>query len=224
MPRYPRLVRPCSRMCAAAGQAIDAGMTTPEPSDFSGGRDADHRAGRVDERAAGEPLVHRRSRPQHLLDRSAPAGRQRAGDDRNDARARRHRVAPRARDRNRQVADARRRLTDRNRRSVQARNAQYGEARGWIPSGQLRIEELAAVIADVQSVFASERPRHGQHDVGSVDEAAGRTAAALYLDDGGSGAFDRVRQRRGHASLRSRWSSCGDRPTRRTAETDHPIG
>ena len=63
-------------------------------ADRRGGRDADERAGGVDERAAGEAVVHRCGRADHLIDRAAAARRQRSADDGHDAGTRRHDVAP----------------------------------------------------------------------------------------------------------------------------------
>ena len=78
-----------------------------EAANRRGGRDADQPAGGVEERAAGEAVVHRRGRADHLIDRAAPAGRQRSADHRDDAGAGGDDVAPRARDGEREMADAR---------------------------------------------------------------------------------------------------------------------
>src|SRR5437870_10715569 len=51
--------------------------TTLFRSDRRGGGDADQPAGCVEERAAGEAVVHRRRGADHLVDRAAPAGRER---------------------------------------------------------------------------------------------------------------------------------------------------
>ena len=68
---------------------------------------AQQRALCVDERTAGEPVVHRRGGAKHLIDRAPPARAQRTSDDRNDARAGAERVAPRSPDCERKMADAR---------------------------------------------------------------------------------------------------------------------
>ena len=92
---------------AAVFHAIAAGMTTPRPRIGGGGRDADQPAGGVEKRAAGKAVVHRRGGPDHLVDRPAAAGRQRSADHRHDAGAGGDDVAPRARDGEREMADAR---------------------------------------------------------------------------------------------------------------------
>ena len=81
------------------------------------------------------------------------------------------------------VPDARRRRRRGDWLHAEAGDAQYREARRRIPSGELGVERLPVVAADAQSIFAAERAHHRQHHIVSVHEAAGRTAAALDLND-----------------------------------------
>jgi hypothetical protein len=87
-----------------------------ETANRGGGRDPDHAARGIEQRAAGEAVVHRRRRADHFVDRPPAPGRQRTADHRHDAGARRERIAPGARDRQREMADAGRRRGDRCRR------------------------------------------------------------------------------------------------------------
>ena len=99
--------------------------------------DAEQAARGVDECAAGKAVVHRRGGANDLRDRAMTAGRQRTADDRDDAGARRHGVAPGARDREREMADARSGRGRGNRRRVQIRDAQDRQVGRRIPAGEL---------------------------------------------------------------------------------------
>ena len=81
------------------------------------------------------------------------------------------------------MADARLRGGAADRRDAEAADAQHGQARRRIPSGQFGVEHRAVVAAHVQVVLAAERAHRRQHDVVSVHEPARRTAAALHLHD-----------------------------------------
>jgi hypothetical protein len=168
------------------------GNDDAEAADRGGGRDAGEPTRRVEKRAAGEAVVHRRRRADHLIDRAAASGPQRPADHRHEPGARRDRVAPRSRDRDRDVPDTHGRGRDGDRRRVETGDAQHGEARRRIPAGERRVERLAVVAADVQAVLASERAHHRQDHVVSVHETAGGTPAALDLDDGRRDAIDHV--------------------------------
>jgi hypothetical protein len=157
--------------------------------------DAEQRAGWVDEGAAREAVMHGRRRPQHLLDRATAAGPQRTADDGDDARARGDDVAPRAADGQREVTDARDRGRRRNWRPGSAFHAQHREARRRIPAGELGVERGPVAGANVEAVFSVQRPHHRDDGVFGVDDAAGGTASALYLDNRGRGGRHGVRER-----------------------------
>ena len=153
----------------------------------------------VEKRAAGEAVVHRRGGSNHFVDRATASGRQRPADHGDEAGAGGDGVAPGAGDREREVADARRRVGRRDRRRVEAGDAQHGEARRRIPSGELGVERHAVVAAHVQTVFTAERAHRRQDDVVAVHEAAGRPPPALHLHDGWSRRRDRVGELVGEA-------------------------
>ena len=139
----------------------------------------------IGKRAAGESIVHRRRRANDFRNRSTSSGRERTANHGHDAGACRHAVAPRARDRDREMTNAGGRLRFDDRRRVQAISAQDGQSRRGIPSGQLRVQRLAVGGADLQSVLASKRAHCRQHNMIRVDDAARRTPASVDLNDRG---------------------------------------
>ena len=68
--------------------------------------DSDKASGGVEERSSCEAIVHWRSRPEDLVDRTSAARVQRTADDGDDARAGRYGVAPGSRQRQPDVSDA----------------------------------------------------------------------------------------------------------------------
>ena len=216
-------MRPCSRMWAAVGQAIDAGMTTPSPL-ISAAVVTPRSAPEVSTNAppANPSCIGAVVRSTCSIARRRPVGK-RTGNHRNDPGARRHRVAPRSGNGDRHVAYAGRVLADGNRRRAQPGDLKHGETGCRIPSGELGIEHLPCVIANVQAVLASKRARHGQNDFARVHETACRTPPALHLHHGRSGPFDRVGQRRRHCCcvFAARHAAI---VTRMDRDPDHPIG
>ena len=164
-----------------------------EPADRGGGRDAEEPAGRVEERAAGKAVVHRRGRPESP-GRSRGGGRS-AAVRRSPTRCRRWRSRrcstsgrPRAR-------GARRAGSRRPARSASCRDpATRSTAR--LVVGSQPASSASSVRpssrAHVQPVVAAERAHGRQHHVVSVHEAAGRPPAALDLHDGRRGGGDGV--------------------------------
>src|SRR4051812_12066183 len=78
-----------------------------EAADCRGRRDTEQRAGGIEKRAASESVVHRRRGANHLIDGASTARWQWTADHRYQPRAGRHDVAPRARDGERELTDAR---------------------------------------------------------------------------------------------------------------------
>src|SRR5207244_12695422 len=120
------------------------------------GGEADERAARIEEGAAREAVVHRRSRANHPIDRVASPGAKWAADDGNDAGACGQVVAPRSRERQPDVSDARGLLRDADRRCVEPGRLQQCEPRRWIPSGKLCIERVALGTANMKAVLTTE--------------------------------------------------------------------
>ena len=155
-------------------------------------------ARRVDERAAGEAVVHGRGRADDLIDRAAAPGRQRAADHRHDAGARRRRVAPRARDGEREVARRARGGGQRDRLRVEPGDAQHGQARRRIPADELGVERVAVVAPDVQAVLAAERATIVSTTLSAYTRPlAGRRRPCTCTTDGrggGDGVGERIRE------------------------------
>ena len=200
-PRPGSLVAACRARPARAAvfHAIAAGMTTLRPRIAAAVLTPIKLPAHVNERAAGEAVVHRRRRADDLIDLAAAPGRQRPANHGHEPGARRDRVAPRARDREREMPDARRRRRDRDRRRVEPARAQHDEAARRIPSAELRVERAAVGGRDAHAVLAAERPRGREHHARRVDDAAHRPAPALHLHDrrrhGGDGIGQLIRKR-----------------------------
>src|SRR5439155_21432431 len=82
------------------------GNDDAEAADRGGGGDPDQPAGRVEEPAAGEAVVHLRRGANHLVDGAAPPGRERPADNGDDACAGGDDVAPGSRDGEGEVSDS----------------------------------------------------------------------------------------------------------------------
>ena len=92
------------------------------------------------------------------------------------------------------MTDAGRHRRVRDRLAFQLRDAQDGQTRRGIPSGQFRFERLAVVAADVQPILATERTNRRQDRLVGVDESTRRPPAALHLNDRGRRRIDSVRE------------------------------
>ena len=158
-------------------------MTTARPRICGGGADADHPARRVRHGTAGEPFVQGRGHSDHLFELPAVSGSQRSADDRDDARARREGVAPRPRDRQRDVADARRSIRDRRGTERESFGAEDGESARRIPPRQFGRRLLPIGRRDRHAILAPERAGIGQDDVAGVGDAADRPAPPVHLND-----------------------------------------
>ena len=156
------------------------------PADAGGCDDAQQRSGRIDERTAGESIVHRRGSPKHLINRPPAAGAQRTADDGNDPSAGAQRVAPRSSDGEREMADARRFICGGNRRAGKSGHTQQRKARRRIPAGQLSFERRTIVTTHLQSVLTAKCAHGCDDDVRCEDEAARRAAGAVDLDADGA--------------------------------------
>src|SRR5439155_25395744 len=110
-----------------------------------GGGDPDQPAGRVEERAAGEAVVHRRRGANHLVDGAAPPGRERPADDGDDACAGGDDVAPGSRDGEGEVAYSGTRDGRRERPDVETGHAQHRQAGRRIPAGDPGLERSTVV-------------------------------------------------------------------------------
>ena len=162
-------------------------------------RDADQAAGRIQKRAAREAVVHRRRRADHFVDRASASRRQRSADHRHDAGARGQRVAPRARDGEREVADARARFRERRTASgrVSRRAGRRGSSSGPIrraprrasrPSGRRTRNPSSrpsarAVVSTTSSAYT--RPLAGRRRpwTCTTEAAAAATASASWFEN-----------------------------------------
>ena len=96
--------------------------------------DADETATAVEEGSSCEALMHRRSRPEDLVNRAARAGAKWSADNGDDARACRYSVAPGSRHGQPDVPDAHRSNQWRDERRVERRRSQHRDAGRWIPA------------------------------------------------------------------------------------------
>ena len=153
------------------------------PANARGCDDAQQPAGRIDERTAGESVVHRRGGAKHLIDRATSACAERTADDRNDARARAERVAPRSSDREHEMADTRLCSCGRDGRAGKSGHTQQRKARRRIPAGEVGLHHRTLMTAHVESVLTAECAHGRDDDIGCEDKPARRAAGAVDLDD-----------------------------------------
>ena len=161
-------------------------MITPRPRISAAVATPMQAAGGIEKRATGETVVHGRSRADDLVDGAAASRRKRASDDRHDAGAGGHRVAPGAGNSERDVPDASR-LSAAGVRPRPLRPGTRSAARlvaGSQPASSAS-NRLAFVDAHLQAILATERAHGGDDDPVAVDHPTRRPAASPYLNNRG---------------------------------------
>jgi len=138
--------------------------------------------------------VHRRRRADDLIDRAAPAGRQRSADHGDDADAGRNRVAPRSCNRERNVSDASVAGRNFDRWGGETGHAKHRQVGRRIPTGELGVQRCPVVSPYLNAFLAANGADGRDDNVVAVYEPAGRPPASLHLNDGGSRRSDGIGQ------------------------------
>ena len=162
--------------------------------------DADHRAARIDERAAAIAGIQRRVGLDDVVHQASRTRTQRTSERRNDAGRYGTFEAEGVAEGDRQLARLdRARVAEHRRDEVAARNAQHGEVGVRVVAGHDTAKAAPVEERNVDFIGAVHHVRIGEHEaVGGGDEAraAARPPAAapdVDADHGGAGAFDGAR-------------------------------